>query len=490
MTLILRGHGFAYETECVVRLFYPGEKIRVTAEDGGDPETIAAVIARREEGLALRASVHLGDFSRTAEAPLPLDADEKTQERTLAALLFGLLVEKTGQRPPWGILTGVRPVRLCRVMGERGLSEDEIFRTLSEDYLVQPDKIRLALATGHSQAEILAGNQPGDYSLYISIPFCPSRCLYCSFVSHEIEKCRGLIPAYVEKLCEELRATAAIAGDLGWRLRTVYMGGGTPTTLEAAALDRILGVVEENFDLSGLAEYTVEAGRPDTVTTEKLAVLRRRGVGRISINPQTMDDHVLAQIGRRHTAQQAEESFALAREAGFGWINMDLIAGLPGDSNAGFSRTVEKVLALSPENITIHTLTVKRSSTLRGLTSAYEQSPMHLEECLAQARHTLGEAGYRPYYLYRQKGTRQNLENVGYTKPGFESPYNIFTMEEVQTVLAVGAGAVTKLCGKEKTVRRLCNHKYPYEYIERFEELLERKAAITNFPAASRRGVI
>jgi oxygen-independent coproporphyrinogen-3 oxidase len=490
MMLILRGHGFAYETECVVRLFYPGEKIRVTTEETDDPEIIAAILERREDGLALRASVHLDDFARTIETTLPLAADEKTQERTLAALLFGLLTEKTGQRPPWGILTGVRPVRFCRVMGERGLSEGDIFRILSEDYLVQPEKIRLALETGRSQAEILAGNQPGDYSLYISIPFCPSRCLYCSFVSHEIEKCRSLIPAYVEKLCAELRATAAIAGDVGWRLRTVYMGGGTPTTLEASDLDRILGVVGEHFDLSGLAEYTVEAGRPDTVTPEKLAVLRRRGVGRISVNPQTMEDSVLTQIGRRHTARQVEESFALARQAGFDWINMDLIAGLPGDSDTGFSRTLEKVLALSPENITLHTLTVKRSSTLRGMESAYEDSPMHLEQCLAQARQTLEQAGYRPYYLYRQKGTRQNLENVGYTKPGFASPYNIFTMEEVQTILAVGAGAVTKLCGAEKTVRRICNHKYPYEYINRFGELLERKAAIADFPAASRRGVV
>jgi oxygen-independent coproporphyrinogen-3 oxidase len=256
------------------------------------------------------------------------------------------------------------------------------------------------------------------------------------------------------------------------------MGGGTPTTLEAADLDRILGVVGECFDLSDITEYTVEAGRPDTVTAEKLAILRRRGVGRISINPQTMEDRVLVQIGRNHTARQTEESFALAREAGFRWINMDLIAGLPGDSDAGFSRTMDKVLALSPENITVHTLTVKRSSTLRWMESAYEQSPMHLDECLEAARSTLGEAGLRPYYLYRQKGTRQNLENVGYAKPGFESPYNIFTMEEVQTVLAVGAGAVTKLCGTEKTVRRICNHKYPYEYIHRFGELIDRKTAI------------
>jgi oxygen-independent coproporphyrinogen-3 oxidase len=363
-------------------------------------------------------------------------------------------------------------------MREAGLSRDEVLRALTEDYLALPDKIRLALDTGRSQAEILADNRPGDYSLYISIPFCPSRCLYCSFVSHEIGKCRKLIPAYVEKLCEELRATAAIAGKLGWRLRTVYMGGGTPTTLEAADLDRILGVVAENFDLSTISEYTVEAGRPDTVTAEKLAILHRRGVGRISVNPQTMDDRVLDLIGRNHTARQVEESFALAREAGFGWINMDLIAGLPGDSDAGFARTMDQVLALSPENITVHTLTVKRSSTLRSLETAYEESPMHLDECLTGVRHTLREAGYRPYYLYRQKGTRQNLENVGYTKPGFESPYNIFIMEEVQTVLAVGAGAVTKLCGPGNAVKRICNHKYPYEYIGRFGELIDRKAAM------------
>ncbi|MDL2233307.1 coproporphyrinogen dehydrogenase HemZ, partial [Ruminococcaceae bacterium OttesenSCG-928-L11] len=473
--LEIRGHSFAYEMECVARLFYPGEKIQIIREGEQSPEAdgslwLTAALAPCPEGCRATAAVSGEGYRGECSTDLPADTPEQEQERALAVLLFQQLAKATGQRPPWGVLTGVRPVRLCRAMMAGGLDEQGVFRRLTEDYLVRPEKASLALETGRVQEPILADCPANAYHLYISIPFCPSRCLYCSFVSHEIEKCAKLIPDYVELLCRELREIARVATQKGLLLQTVYIGGGTPTTLSAADLSRILAEVEASFDLSAVTEFTVEAGRPDTITAEKLAALKEHGVDRVSINPQTMEDRVLAAIGRKHTAAQTVESFHMAREAGFEWINMDLIAGLPGDSDRGFLDTVDKVLALSPENITIHTLTVKRSSRLREQEWAFDESDMELGACLDEARRRLSAHGYLPYYMYRQKGTKQNLENIGFSKPGYESPYNIFIMEEVRSVLAAGAGGVTKICGAGGDIRRVYNFKYPYEYQSRFDE--------------------
>ena len=479
MTLVTSGHPFAYEMECIVRMFYPGTKITTEDTDRGQDGAVITSITEEPDALCLTAAFRLGDFDKQSDVNLTPDFPQGERERVLAVLLFGLLKEKTGIRPSWGILTGVRPVRLIRAWMENGMSQDAVSRRLLSDYLVLPEKAALALRTAANQEHILKENRPRDFSLYVSIPFCPSRCSYCSFVSHEIEKCHKLIPDYMGLLKEELRQTAGIARDLGLRLCSIYIGGGTPTVLDASQLRELLETVGECFAVPALSEFTVEAGRPDTIDPEKLKVLRDCSVNRISINPQTMDDTILGAIGRKHTADQVMQSFRQAREAGFSRINMDLIAGLPGDDGSRLAESVEKVLELSPENITLHCLTVKRSSGLRMQDSVYEAGP-GLENALAAAHIKLEGSGYRPFYLYRQKGTRQNLENTGFAKPGFESPYNVFIMEESQTVLAVGAGAVTKLCRPGK-IERVYNFKYPYEYIARYGEQRARKAAIINF---------
>ncbi|MCL2055920.1 MAG: coproporphyrinogen dehydrogenase HemZ [Oscillospiraceae bacterium] len=479
MILVVSGHSFVYEMECVVRLFFPGAKIAVEASDKGAEKTAVASVSDDGGKLRLFTSLRLGGSFYSDSACLPGGAPVDERERVLAVLLFGILVKSTGIRPPWGILTGVRPVRLLRGWMECGLTREGASQRLQNDYLALPDKTELALSVADIQAPILADNLPRDFSLYVSIPFCPSRCLYCSFVSHEVHRCAKLIPDYVRLLKDEILLTAQIAADLQLKLRDVYIGGGTPAVLEAGELNLLLRTIRGAFDLSCLTEFTVEAGRPDAITPEKLKTLRENAVNRICVNPQTMDDTVLAAIGRDHTAARVKEAFIQAREAGFRWINMDLIAGLPGDGGAALDRSIDEVLALSPENITLHTLTVKRSSDLRGLESAFEELP-GLQPAVSRAHGKLIAYGYRPFYLYRQKGTRQNLENVGFAKPGFESPYNIFIMEETRTVLAVGAGAVTKLCAPGR-IERVYNFKYPYEYISRYEEQCARKAEIKRF---------
>ena len=393
---------------------------------------------------------------------------------------FGVLTEILSIRPKWGVLTGIRPVKLAMQMHDEGLSEGEIREKLSTQRLVSEEKLDLLLTTMEHELEIRASSKPNSVSLYISIPFCPSRCSYCTFTSHSVEKAAKLIPQYVELLCGELKDIAVFIEELGLCLETVYMGGGTPTVLTAQQLDRVLSTVNESFDMSGIREVTVEAGRPDTITAEKLAVLKKCGVGRISINPQTMDDGVLAAIGRKHTAEDVKRAFALAKTFEFDSINMDLISGLPRDNMEKFRKTVAEVIALDPDNITLHTLTVKHGANLAPMAqSVFAATADAMNE---YAYGEFAKAGYFPYYLYRQKGTVDNLENVGFCKPGKEGIYNIFIMDETHTILSAGAGGVTKLKAPyDKKIERIFNFKYPYEYIERFEQMNERKEQVKEF---------
>jgi oxygen-independent coproporphyrinogen-3 oxidase len=403
----------------------------------------------------------------------------------MAVTLFDTLSRATGYRPQWGILTGVRPSKLMnRLIAQYGA--DGARKYFQKRLLVSPDKTALAFHVAHAEKRVMDTSRPESFSLYISIPFCPTRCSYCSFVSHSIaaSKAKKLLPRYVELLCEELALTGRIASELGLRLETVYYGGGTPTTLDAEELLRLHAAVKEHFDLSTVREYTVEAGRPDTVTRERLEALKCMGATRISINPQTFSDEVLAEIGRSHTAQCAEAAFLLARAHGFSNINMDLIAGLPKDTPESFQTTLEKTLALDPESVTVHTLALKRSSTL--VTRQQRSGDASLTgDMLARAQAALTTAGHFPYYMYRQSRCLGNLENVGWCRPGHEGLYNIFMMEECHTVLAAGAGAVTKLKAPHgEMIERIFNFKYPYEYNERFETLMQRKERIKQFYAS------
>ena len=382
---------------------------------------------------------------------------------------------------PWGALTGVRPVKLPTRDLREGLSPAQAQARLEERYHVTPLRARLAADCAQASRTAELSLERDQISLYVGIPFCPTRCAYCSFVSADVGRTLKLVEPYLELLLEEIDAAAEALDRAGLRVRSFYMGGGTPTTLSAAQLDRLLAACRERLPLADCTEYTVEAGRPDTITREKLEVLKARGVGRISINPQTLQDPVLAAIGRRHCAQDILDAWALARETGFGCINMDLIAGLPRDNFAGFRGSLERILELGPENITVHTLALKKGSALmeRGgeLPGGAETARM-----LDFSIQALGDAGYRPYYLYRQKYMSGALENVGWSRPGQESLYNIVMMEELQSVLSLGAGGVSKLISPDgQRIVRLANPKYPQDYLASKEKILGQKTEITAF---------
>ena len=481
MKIYITGLPSGYEVEHLVRLFYPMAPLTLTPPE----EDEDCVWAEKKED-SLYAMVREQGQSRDAAAPLPrpVEAGGETVEFTLASLTYDLLRSWTGIRPPWGKMTGVRPVRLIHDKRAAGWTEADIDRFFLERFDCSRQKYDMAKAIADLQEPILKlGSAPKTYSLYLGIPFCPSRCSYCSFVSCNLDRDRKLVQPYVDCLCREVEAIREQADKAGLKLCSIYIGGGTPTSLSADQLRQLMGTVRENFDLSKVVEYTVEAGRPDCTDAEKLRIIKQYGATRISINPQTFSDAVLGNIGRRHTAQDIIDCFAAARAAGHTNINMDLIAGLPGDTVEGFAASLRQAIALAPENITVHTLTLKRASNIvvEHRAADYADVAAMLDSC-----RMLADAGYRPYYMYRQKGTLQNLENIGWAKPGFECLYNIYIMEEVHTILSAGAGGSTKLVipGQRRgKIERIFNFKYPTEYIERFAELLDRKKAVEDFYA-------
>lgn len=471
MVLVNSGHSFNYETENLCRVFFPLEKIEVLSEDKESDRKI--ITEKFNDKISVKIS--FGSEEKYIEKICSPDDDFELE---IATILFKGLIEITDYIPRWGLLTGVRPSKLMLKLIEE-MGEEKAQEYFKEKLLVSEEKTSLALSVAKCEEKIISRSKPQSFSLYISIPFCPSRCNYCSFVSHSIEKTKKLMAPYVENLCEEIKLTGKIAKDLNLRLETVYFGGGTPTTLEAEQLERLLTEVKENFDLSTCFEYTVEAGRPDTVTKEKLKVLKDNGVTRISINPQTFNDEVLGIIGRKHTSEETIEAFKMAREVGFDNINMDLIAGLSGDNLQSFSKTLDIINELDPENVTVHTLALKRSSNLAGDTSGLSGGRL-ANEMINLSHEKLNK--YVPYYMYRQSKSLGNLENVGWCKNGFECAYNIFMMEECHTILACGAGAVTKLKDPcSNVIERVFNFKYPYEYNDRLSELFERKKKIYEF---------
>ena len=473
MKICITGLASGYAAEHLIRLFFPMAPIAAQPPAAGE-DCVLAEYGPDEMRVTLRRA------GREAVACAPLPAPDAKLDQELANLAYDLLRRETGIRPPWGKLTGVRPVRLINDMRLRGASEQQI----EDRFLRRADcsrpKFEQARAIADLQGPIIRQSRyQRDYSLYIGIPFCPSRCSYCSFVSCNLDRDRTLVQPYVDRLCEEIAAFRAQAERNDLRLRTIYIGGGTPTSLSAAQLRQLMGCVRGLFPLDPLEEYTVEAGRPDCTDAEKLAVLKEYGATRISINPQTFSDEVLRRIGRKHTAQDILDCYAQARRAGHSNINMDLIAGLPGDTVAGFEQSLRQAIALEPENITVHTLTLKRASriVIESQQDDYADVAAMLEKCTL-----LEQAGYRPYYLYRQKNTLQNLENVGWCKPGHEGYYNIYIMEEVHSILSAGAGGSTKLVQPGgKAMQRIFNFKYPTEYLQRFDEVLERKKGVTEF---------
>ena len=491
MKIYLSGHTYKYAVEQMLLTLFPterpeypegrphGERLEVTLHRGPHFTTAACVLVSPRGSFRGRAAV------RNETLTDPLVTDRKCQ-RLVKNAMYRAALRAGRQKPVWGALTGVRPGKLLCNYLRQGMSEQEALSRFTEEFDVSPARAALCLDASRQTMKAAASLGEKDICLYVGIPFCPTRCAYCSFVSQSVEKSMKLIPPFVEALEREIRATAAVVRELGLRPVSIYFGGGTPTTLSAEQLERVCALLEAEFDLSALREYTVEAGRPDTITEEKLRVLRSHGVDRVSVNPQTMSDRVLEIIGRRHTAADILRALEKVRTVGGFAVNMDLIAGLPGDDPAGFSRTLDAVLALAPENITVHTLSLKKGSriTLEGaaLPTAAEVGAM-----LDEAERRLRGANYGPYYLYRQKFMSGGFENVGWTKPGFENLYNICIMEELCSILAMGGGGSTKLIapGDGRNIR-LMDPKYPLEYIQKIQEICEDKKKIREFYRVTR----
>ena len=484
MNLYIKNNTFWFELENLTRAFFPNEKINLykTFTDVQPPCVIASL------GETIAVTVQIGEFHRTLTEDI--GADNNENELITVKLLYWLLRAFSGVSLPWGLLTGVRPIKLLRKL-TRESGESAAAARFINDYFVSEEKLTLAQTTEKNEAGILKLSRPESFSLYVGIPFCPSRCSYCSFVMASVERAKKLMEPYTHLLCEEIRQTAQIANDLGLRLESVYFGGGTPTTLSAEQLRRVLGEVNRCFDMTSCREFTVEAGRPDTIDEERLFALKENNVSRISINPQTLDAEVLRNIGRRHSVEDFYRAFALARRCGFDNINTDLIAGLPGDTLTGFQHSLDEITGLNAESVTVHTLCMKRAAALTTEGVVFNRNDAeNARQMQRYARERLTALDYLPYYLYRQTRMVGNLENVGWSKPGCESYYNVYVMDETHTILACGSGGVTKLKAPHGDyLKRIFNYKYPYEYIDRFDELMNRKQAITDFYANHRCGL-
>ena len=481
MNLFFAGHQEKYAVEQTLLTLFPQERpVYPDTPPGGDNELVLS-FSRGSQWCTARAVLRRGGKTyvrqcRVAAAELPAEdpvVSTRLTRRTLQRAFYLAAVDCLGTEPPWGMLSGVRPVKLPTRAMEAGASPRQAEAMLRDQ---SPLRRQLAMDCAQASLAVKRDLKPQEISLYVGIPFCPTRCAYCSFISASGSANR-LIPDYLDALLAEIDAAGAAARRAGKTVRSVYLGGGTPTTLEAPQLAELLDRLRRAFQLAPGTECTVEAGRPDTITREKLIAIREGGGNRISVNPQTMSDPVLAAIGRSHRAQDIRRAYALARETGVGAVNMDLIAGLPADTPAGFRRTVEEVLAMAPENITVHTLALKKGARLRQ-----EETPLpsgtDVAAMLDFAWAALRQAGYLPYYLYRQKFMSGSFENVGWCKPGFVNVYNICMMEELHTVLSLGAGGVTKLV-EGGVVRRLANPKYPQEYLRNMGAIQAEKAAFS-----------
>ncbi len=486
MKLYLYGQDYKYAAEQMLLTMFPGERPEYPeGRPSGDRMELRLSRGEKYTTASCKLVLDGAEHRAMARAENCLMKDQLLTDRVCQRLIknaaYRAALRSGRKKPAWGALTGVRPGKLLAGLINSGLSEDEALAAFIEQYDVSEERAGLCLATTRETLKADSSMGEKDVCLYIGIPFCPTRCSYCSFVSQSVEKSMKLIAPFMDALMQEIEATAAQVKALGLRPVSLYMGGGTPTTLNARQLEQLCTKLEECFDLSALREYTVEAGRPDTITVDKLRVLRAHGVDRLSVNPQTMDDRVLELIGRRHTAEDIIHALEMVRSVGGFDVNMDLIAGLPGDSAEGFQDTVEKVLALGAENITIHTLSLKKGSriTLEGIEipSAEEVARM-----LDYAGERLSGAGYAPYYLYRQKFMSGGFENVGWARDGRINLYNIVIMEELRSIIAMGGGGSTKLIRPDSGRNiRLMAPKYPLEYINNIDKTCSDKTKICDF---------
>ena len=485
MKLTFRGHDDRYAVEQSLLAFFPEERPVYEGEDGPRHAEVTlhqgavyatGVTALTYDGKTARASARVSLAGAADEYER-----ERLRQRALQLSFFRAARDITGVTPSWGALTGIRPAKLVRTMLEEGCTPARADRELRDVYCVSPARRRLALESAEAGLRAKRDLKPNDISLYIGIPFCPTRCAYCSFVSASVEKSFALIPPYLEALTAEVEAAGRMVRETGLRVKSFYMGGGTPTTLSAQQMDALLTAVNKAFDLSGCVEYCIEAGRPDTIDREKLQVLLDHGADRISVNPQSLEPEVLRAIGRQHSPEDIERAMTLATSMGFPHVNMDLIAGLPADTPEGFRRTLDKCLTFGADNITVHTLSLKKGSRilLEGLPIPTAEA---VAEMLDYADPALRARGFAPYYLYRQKYMSGSFENVGWCISGAEGLYNIYIMEELHSILSLGAGGSTKMVDAQRNrIERVFHPKFPLEYIQRPEKLAENLESFRRF---------
>ena len=486
MKLLFKGHDARYAVEQSLLAFFPQERpvydpaareenqATVTLSQG--KKYITAVTTLCYDGCTKRGiSRVLWDPSADAYAA------ERLRQRAVKLSFFKAARQVTGVTPSWGALTGIRPAKLAAGYLEQGMTPRQVDRLLRDTYCVSQTRRELCIEAAQAGLKAKSELNPQDISLYIGIPFCPTRCAYCSFVSQAVEKSFGLMEPYLEVLLGEITRAAQMVEDLGLHIKSFYMGGGTPTTLSAGQMDRLLTHLNHSFDLSHCAEYCIEAGRPDTIDREKLRVLLDHGCDRISVNPQSLEDSVLQAIGRRHTAADIEQTMGLATSMGFPHVNMDLIAGLPADTPEGFRRTLDRCLTFGADNITVHTLSLKKGSRilLEGLPIPTAED---VAAMLDYADPALRARGFAPYYLYRQKYMSGSFENVGWCISGAEGLYNIYIMEELHSILSLGAGGSTKMVdAAHNRIERVFHPKFPLEYIQRPEKLAENLESFRRF---------
>ncbi|GAB6087972.1 coproporphyrinogen dehydrogenase HemZ [Alkaliphilus crotonatoxidans] len=478
----LTGHNYEYEVKELLKLFYPPEAVEFEPEENAEDfseEKLISQISLNHDYVRVHTSYYLRGETISLQETSQIDGQnlQRLEKRLIKRGIFKLLKEKKESYLPWGILTGIRPTKIVHELMERGVGQGEILQELQEEYLIHEDKAQLLVDVAQREYPYLYPLDDGKVSVYISIPFCPTRCVYCSFPSNPLKQWSHLQEPYVEALCREIRGVAPILKRTGKQIETLYIGGGTPSVLTIEQLKQLDDCIKEAFLLDTLKEFTFEAGRPDTIDAPKLEKLRQMGVTRLSINPQTMNDCTLRAIGRNHSVEALKSAYYLAKEMGFEEINMDLIIGLPGETPEMVRHTMEEIEALSPVNLTVHTLALKNASKLKEEKGTYRLTEgAEILKMLKITQDYAAAMGLQPYYMYRQKHMLGHLENIGYCKPGYEGIYNIKIMEEKQTIIAFGAGAVSKFVYlDENRLERVPNVKNLEQYLNRVEEMVQRK---------------
>lgn len=487
--VICIGHNYEYDVRELLKMFFKPSEIEIIFDDSEKYKDFRDQISLGQTLLISRLNIE--KYKVTAVSSI--DGEEEIVEevlddtnhrdnkrlmkRIIKRSLFKLLQRNNKAKVPWGILTGIRPTKIVHELLNMDFSEEKILSILTNDYCIDNSKATLLLNVAKTEHKFVYPIDETKISLYISIPFCPTRCLYCSFPSNPLKQSAHLVDSYVDALCNEIQGVAKLIKEAGKKVQTIYIGGGTPTTLSVSQFARIFNTIKFSINLDYLEEFTVEAGRPDTIDYEKLMFLKRENVTRLSINPQTMSNGTLKTIGREHTVEELVKSYKMAVEIGFENINMDIIIGLPGEDSNIVKHTMEELQKLSPTNLTVHTLAIKRASRLKEEEEEYGLAEQEEVMDMLQITQNYAEImGLKPYYMYRQKHMVGNLENIGYAKPEYECIYNIQIMEEKQSIIALGAGAVSKFTfPSENRLERVPNVKNLEHYLGRVDEMIERK---------------